>query len=195
MDLRSVIRRVITRTSLRWAAAPRIIVGAGGHGQRGWIATDATSLDLLHEADWRTVLAEGSVTAILAEHVWEHLEPSEALAAALRCRRYLRPGGRLRIAVPDGLHPDPAYREAVRPGGNGAGAADHRMLYTYRSLAGLLGAAGFTVHLLEYWDAEGVFHMAAWEAADGHIRRSARHDRRNADGMLRYTSLIVDGIA
>jgi predicted SAM-dependent methyltransferase len=37
--------------------------------------------------------------------------------------------------------------------------------------------------------------MAAWEAADGHIRRSARHDRRNADGMLRYTSLIVDGIA
>jgi predicted SAM-dependent methyltransferase len=69
------------------------------------------------------------------------------------------------------------------------------MLYTYRSLAGLLSAAGFTVHLLEYWDEEGVFHMAAWEAADGHIRRSARHDRRNADGMLRYTSLIVDGIA
>ncbi len=192
--MRSFLRRVITRTALRYSAAPQIIIGAGQYGQRGWIATDATSLNLLVEADWRRVLREDSVAAILAEHVWEHLDPSDALAAAIRCRRYLRPGAHLRIAVPDGLHPDPAYRAAVRPGGSGAGATDHRVLYTQRSLAGLLSAAGFSVRLLEYWDAQGHFHAAPWRSADGHIRRSARYDQRNADGVLRYTSLIVDGL-
>lgn len=194
MRVQSALRRTYTRARLRYATAPRIIVGAGSHGQSGWIATDTTSLDLLCEDDWRTVLREGSVTAILAEHVWEHLEPAEALAAALRCRRYLRPSGRLRLAVPDGRHPDAAYRDAVRPGGSGPGAVDHRVLYTCRTLSGLLSAAGFVPHRLEYWDERGVFHAMPWRSADGHIRRSARYDPRNADGRLRYTSLIIDGI-
>lgn len=193
MLLRSFLQRVLTRTRLRYTATPRIIVGAGRYGQPGWIATDATSLNLLVEADWRAVVREGSVAAILAEHVWEHLDPADALAAALRCRRYLRPGGYLRIAVPDGLHPDPAYHAAVRPGGSGPGATDHRVLYTHRSLAGLLSAAGLSVRLLEYWDAAGAFHAVPWHSADGHIRRSVRYDERNASGQLRYTSLIVDG--
>ena len=49
---------------------------------------------------------EGSIDAILAEHVWEHLAEEEGLAAAKCCYRYLRPGGYLRVAVPDGFHPD-----------------------------------------------------------------------------------------
>lgn len=194
------MRRTIKRLLLALRLAQpgpqrrRIIVGASGQAQPGWLATDISTLNLLHEADWRRRFAEGSLEAILAEHVWEHLEPAEGLAAAVRCRRYLRPGGRLRIAVPDGNHPDPAYIAAVRPGGSGAGAADHRLLYTLRSLSGLLAAAGFVVRPLEHWDEQGCFHAVPWDPADGLIRRSARFDSRNAGGRLVYTSLIVDAI-
>jgi predicted SAM-dependent methyltransferase len=51
---------------------------------------------------------------MLAEHVWEHLTEEEGLAAARACFKYLSPGGFLRVVVPDGLHPDPAYVEWSR---------------------------------------------------------------------------------
>ena len=54
------------------------------------------------------------------------------------CYEFLRPGGRLRIAVPDGFHPEPGYIEYVRPGGTGIGADDHKVLYNYQSLRKLL---------------------------------------------------------
>jgi predicted SAM-dependent methyltransferase len=158
------------------------------------VPTDINTLDLLREEDWRSRMAEGGVAAILAEHVWEHLSPEDGLAAAARCCRYLRPGGHLRIAVPDGLHPDPNYIAAVRPGGSGPGADDHKALYTYRSLGALLERAGLTPRLLEHFDERGQFHAAPWEPADGMVRRSQRFDPRNAGGQLCYTSLIVDGV-
>lgn len=36
--------------------------------------------------------------------------------------RVLKPGGYVRVAVPDGFHPDPAYIEMGRPGGYGTGS-------------------------------------------------------------------------
>jgi predicted SAM-dependent methyltransferase len=188
------IKRLILRWRLARARDLRLVIGASGHAPPGWVPTDISSLNLLDERDWRTILAEGSVAAFLAEHVWEHLEPSAGLDAARRCCRYLRPGGRLRLAVPDGLHPDPAYIAAVRPGGTGAGADDHKILYTYRSLENMLEQAGFTVRRLEYFDEAGQFHATDWDPADGKIRRSRRFDQRNAGGKLVYTSLIVDAI-
>lgn len=193
-----MLKRLIKRLILRWRmfgqSDLRIIVGASGSRQAGWISTDINSLNMLREADWRTIFAEGSISALLAEHVWEHLESGDGLAAARRCCRYLRPGGHLRIAVPDGLHPDPAYIEHVRPGGTGPGADDHRVLYTYRTLEALLAQAGLIVRPLEYFDEAGTFHAVDWNPADGLVRRSRRFDQRNTGGQLSYTSLIVDAI-
>jgi YD repeat-containing protein len=193
-----MLKRLIKRLILRWRLLrrrdPRLVLGAGSYGQAGWISTDINSLNLLHERDWRAILAEGSVAAMLAEHVWEHLEPADGMATARRCCRYLRPGGHLRVAVPDGLNPDPAYHQAVRPGGSGPGADDHRVLYTYRTLGALLEQAGLSVRPLEYFDEAGAFHAVDWDPADGMVRRSRRFDRRNAGGRLVYTSLIVDAI-
>lgn len=45
--------------------------------------------------------AEGLVNAFVAEHVWEHLSLPDAHRATRNCERHLRPGGRLRIAVPN----------------------------------------------------------------------------------------------
>ena len=44
--------------------------------------------------------AENLVDAFVAEHVWEHLSLPDAHRATRNCERHLRPGGRLRIAVP-----------------------------------------------------------------------------------------------
>ena len=130
--------------------------------------------------------------AILAEHVWEHLTQKEGLIAAKMCFQYLQPGGRLRIAVPDGCNPDSNYRKWVQPGGTGPGADDHKILYTYDSLQQLLVEAGFHTELLEYFDSSGQFHFVEWDPSDGMIRRSRRFDARNQGGKLGYTSLIVD---
>lgn len=130
----------------------------------------------------------------MAEHVWEHLTGEGALQANANCYEFLRPGGRLRIAVLDGFHPDPAYIEYIRPGGPGPGADDHKVFYYYQSLKEQLEKTGFMVHLLEYWDERGHFHFREWTSEDGHIRRSKRYDLRNQDGSLVYNSLIVDAV-
>jgi predicted SAM-dependent methyltransferase len=170
----------------------RLVVGASGICQKGWVPTEIENLNLLKPEDWRQYFTENSVDAILAEHVWEHLRFEEGLFAAQMCFRYLKPGGYLRVAVPDGLHPDPAYIAYVRPGGNGAGADDHKMLYTYHTLKGLFEQAGFQVDMLEYFDEEGKFHCKDWASEDGHVYRSMRFDKRNTSGDPRYTSLIFD---
>ena len=132
--------------------------------------------------------------AFLAEHVWKHLFPEQAQAAAVNCYRLLVPGGHLRIAVPDGLHPDPKYIDHVKPGGTGAGREDHQVLYTYRTLVELLEAAGFEVRLLEWFDEEGQFHLREWHPNDGFVYRSTRYDERNAHDPTAYTSIIADAV-
>ncbi len=185
-DLRNLKKQI------RQSSPLRIVVGAGGRFDPGWIPTDVDVLDILDFAQWRRLFAENSIDAILAEHVWEHLTAEQGLVAAQNCYRFLRPGGYLRAAVPDGFHPDPAYIEWVRPGGSGAGADDHKLLYNHESFGRLFATAGFQVEPLEYFDSAGQFHAVAWEPALGKIERSKRFDERNHDGHLAYTSVIVD---
>ena len=187
--------KIAARRLKRWVAAdpsPRIVVGSSGICPPDWLPTDVEYLNLLQPRDWQRFFSRHKPVAILAEHVWEHLTPAEGLTAAQTCFNYLQPGGRLRIAVPDGCNPDPTYREWVRPGGSGAGAHDHKVLYTRESLQTMLAEAGFQTQPLEYFDSSGQFHYTDWNPADGMIHRSRRFDERNAGGKLAYTSLIVD---
>lgn len=194
-DARTRLERLSLRQQIGRAPRPlRVVIGAGHHCPHGWIGTNIHLLNLLRPEDWRSYFAEGSIDALLAEHVWEHLTPDEGLLAAQHCWQYLRPGGYLRVAVPDGLHPDPAYREHTRPGGSGPGAFDHKVCYTYRSIGELFARAGFTVTPLEHFDEQGAFHSVAWDPEGGMIRRSLRFDTRNRQGapVPAYSSLIVD---
>lgn len=171
----------------------RVILGAGGiSNPEGWIPTEKDALNLLIPDNWQACFRPASIDALLAEHVWEHLTEEEGLQAARLCRKYLQPGGYLRIAVPDGCRPDSGYIEHARPGGTGAGASDHKVLYTYKSLGTLLQKAGFDAELLEYHDELGNFRHKDWDARRGRIVRSMRFDPRNTDGVLRYTSIIMD---
>lgn len=53
-------------------------------------------------------------THFLAEHIWQHLDDFSAVQGIKNCKTFLIPAGRLRIAVPDGNHPDPVYIDKVR---------------------------------------------------------------------------------
>lgn len=172
----------------------KLVVGASGLTQKGWIKTEQAFLDLLEQSTWQQYFPNRNVEAILAEHVWEHLSPEDGLKAASICFEYLKPEGYLRIAVPDGFHPSEKYINHVKPNGTGIGADEHKVLYTYKSLKELLEKCGFEVKLLEYFDEHGKFHYNDWDVADGFIHRSKENDRRNKKGKLNYTSIIVDAI-
>lgn len=190
--LRHLEKTLRLKLRARTSRPLKIVVGSGDVPLPGWILTDIDQLDILVDRDWRRFFAPNSIHAIVAEHVWEHLTTQDGIAAARLCFRYLRAGGYLRIAVPDGLHPDPLYVDAVRPGGTGDGAKDHKVLYSVHTLQHLLTAAGFETRALEYFDEDGHFHATRWNPEDGMIHRSAHHDVRNTDEGLRYTSIIVD---
>lgn len=170
----------LRRSLLRAVGKPerplRVVIGGGFKlAPRGWHLTDERLLDITRPDSWEALFGRRSVDGLLAEHVWEHLPPDLGLRAARQCQRFLKEGGRLRIAVPDGLHPHAEYREHVRPGGAGPGAADHKVLLTHVSLTALLEEAGFVAVPLEYWDEEGCFHHESWTADEGGpIRRRPR---------------------
>jgi predicted SAM-dependent methyltransferase len=181
------------RRTVPGASPLRIVVGAESRVEPGWIATEEEYLDIADKRDWERFFVHDSVDAILAEHVFEHLSPADAHVAARNCHEFLKPGGLLRAAVPDGLHPDPSYLAWVDVGGSGPGARDHKVLFDYASFSRLFAAAGFEVRLLEYWDEQGVLHQADWDPAQGRVRRSVRFDTKERGGFL-YTSIILDAV-
>jgi predicted SAM-dependent methyltransferase len=170
----------------------KLVIGAGPTSYSGWLATDLPVLNALEAEDWSKVFRPGDVERILAEHVVEHWTEGEFRHFLRIVRPYLSPQGRIRVAVPDGSHPDPAYVDSVKPGGTGLGADDHKALYTFRTMTALLAEEGYEAKLLEYFDAGGQFHRTEWSSDDGFIMRSADSDSRNKERPLSYTSLILD---
>jgi predicted SAM-dependent methyltransferase len=186
-DSRATIRAAITD-----AVEPRLILGARKTVYEGWISTDKDTLDVRKRDDWQSLLRMNKAHRLLSEHVWEHLRVEEMDIANRLAFEFLKKGGCLRIAVPDGFHPDENYIAQVRPGGTGLSAIDHKQLLNHQTLRDSLRSAGFEVEEIEHWDRSGVFHYKPWRSEDGHIKRSAFHDRRNRRGRLNYTSLIID---
>lgn len=172
----------------------RLVVGSCLTLLPGWVHSDIDTLDILKREDWEKYFPPGSIDIILAEHVWEHLTPEQGKLGFENCYRYLKPGGFLRVAVPDGFHASDEYIGWVKPGGTGNGADDHKILYTYRSMSEVLESVGFTAKPLEYFDENRVFHRNNWDPEDGMVKRSARFDERNREGKLVYTSLIIDAV-
>ncbi|MDB4805027.1 methyltransferase domain-containing protein [bacterium] len=183
-----ILKRAATKSPLK------IVVGASGVFEQGWTPTDIEYLSLLDSTNWKLFFKENSIDAILSEHVWEHLTLDEGLIAAQHCFQYLKPNGYIRVAVPDGFHSNPVYIDHVKPYGNGPGADDHKILYDYKTLSNLFRQAGFEVELLEYFDENKKFHYNNWSIDKGMINRSKQFDKRNSDGNLNYTSIIIDAV-
>jgi predicted SAM-dependent methyltransferase len=193
---RAYRRQVGPRRLLKAKPPIRIVIGASGWCDAGWIPTEQVFLDLTKPTDWERFFRPNSIDAMLAEHVWEHLHPEEGRLGAQVCYTYLKPGGYLRLAVPDGFHPSSEYIEWSRVGGRSPMqlSNDHKVLFTYRTLRELFESAGFRVVFHEYFDENGTFCYHEWNPKDGMIRRSKRFDKRNRDGKLVYTSIIMDAL-
>ena len=175
------------------ATKKKIVVGAGdvNYG-KDWIATNLEDLDMTNEEDWQFFFGDTKADCIFSEHTFEHLTPEQTLYALRNIYNFLKPGGRFRIAVPDGLFPDADYINYVKPGGNGPGADDHKVLYTYKTLLDALHQVPFMVDLVEHWDESGNFIEKKWDVEFGKVERSKKFDDRNINGVIKYSSIIAD---
>jgi predicted SAM-dependent methyltransferase len=184
----------------------KIIIGANGTTQLGWLSLERSHLDLRDRDTWARLFRPGSVDAVLTEHVLEHLTPEEAGRAARNVYEFLQPGGYWRIAVPDANNPSKWCWLCNRPGSlihlianvlYTPGEPFHQVFYKHCSLTSLLTNAGFVPRLLEWYDAEGRFHRESWSPLDGEVRRSFGHPYMTSGQGLAGVynlSLIVDAI-
>jgi predicted SAM-dependent methyltransferase len=186
--------------------AVNLIVGAKSQQQAGWISSDIDTLDIRRAADWSRNFAPGSIDKILCESCLEHMSYADGLTALRNFYRYLKPGGRVRVAVPDANFRDESYQFWTRPGGGGQlfsrlfiygpNEPDHKVFYDFQSLPALMQAAGFKVRLVEYFDAAGLFYHNPWSYEDGEVTRSYGHPRVQRFKFwlgFDFVSLIVDG--
>ena len=96
----------------------KVVVGAGAFNNNpGWIQTKEEELNLLVETTWEERFEHSSISAILAEHVWEHLTFEEGVKAAEICYKFLKTSGHIRCGVPDAFFPDETYQNIVQVGG------------------------------------------------------------------------------
>ncbi|MCG7420358.1 methyltransferase domain-containing protein [Macrococcus epidermidis] len=173
----------------------KIILGAGNTTQDGWISLQEDELNMLKEEDFQKYAKKNEVDAFLSEHVFEHLNEHDGRIAAKNIFKYLRPGGYIRLAVPDKNFENDKYQNIVKIGGPGPidhPAASHKIVYDYLLLKDVFESAGFTVNLLEYCDENKNYHYKYWNEDDGKIGRSYRFDTRNFDNTLGFTSIIMD---
>ena len=176
----------------------KIVIGSGEFNNNPtWLQTQETELNLLKKDDWEDKFSSNSLEAILAEHVWEHLTYEEGVKSARICFEFLKPGGYVRCAVPDGFFPDEDYQTVIQVGGPGPEdhpAASHKIVHNYKTLTSMFEEVGFNVSLLEYCDETGKFYYNDWDENQGFIYRSKRFDQRNKNGELGFVSLIVDAV-
>jgi len=177
------------RRQIKSCAPLNVVIGGGQTNYDGWIFTDRDILDIGEPRDWGALFTSDSIDRILCEHVLEHLSEERCRVALAECYRYLKPGGLMRIAVPDGYRRDPAYAAEASPPKDG-----HLVLYDIDSLTPLLESIGFRVTPLEYFDRNEEFHAQPWDETEGLIVRSVRFDSQKdfRRGDLYYTSLVVD---
>ncbi|GAA4310815.1 class I SAM-dependent methyltransferase [Klenkia terrae] len=147
-------------------------LGSGTYNAPGWVNIDLWGLhaawgvqpDVIWDLRRPLPLPDGSVDAVFLEHVLEHLPAPVGLAAVDQAFRLLRPGGVLRISVPDfGRYAReyaarktaptaPGVIDAVRPGRPTDLLALAEVVYDHghvsiwddETLVVLLEAAGFT---------------------------------------------------
>ena len=176
-----------------------LILGAAETSQKGWYSTNYEWFDISKSNDWDRIFnGKVIVKKMVAEHVFEHLTADQMSAALSLAHQHLIPGGKLRIAVPDGYNPDPTYRAHVDVGGIGADASDHKQLLNYDILREALIHAGFQSTLLEGYSSSGELVSNAICEQDGFILRSRANPKeikaQGWDFPNSKTSLIIDAI-
>jgi SAM-dependent methyltransferase len=147
--------------------SPRLHLGCASTILAGWINVDLFGplpADVALDVRRPLPIADASVDAIFTEHMLEHLTYGEAVALIRECARVLRPGGVLRIVVPDFEEPARSYADAqghVATDGSGNALRlialanivhghAHRSIWDGDTLILLLGQAGFAAQKRQF---------------------------------------------
>jgi len=135
-------------------------LGCGKRHIPGFIHIDLLDLPHIdHRHDIRTLpmIADGSIDLVYSSHTVEYFDRVEVGAVLREWRRVLRPGGTLRIAVPDfealvkvyqkygelDRLVGPLYGRIIVGTANGEVALYHRTVYDFPSLKRVLEESGF----------------------------------------------------
>lgn len=194
--VRYLKRRIVIGHAVRRGLPMKIIIGAAETSQGGWYSTQEQWLDVTKVTDWRKIFGGRKLlTKVVSEHVFEHLTEAECKAAFANIVAHLVGHGRVRIAVPDGYHPDPEYLRYVGIGGIGDDADDHKQLLNVDMLFSMMRDVGLVPELIEGYDRSGRLVTKRWSDEDGHIKRSRQNPRSGSEPFVdANTSLIVDGL-
>jgi predicted SAM-dependent methyltransferase len=140
----------------------KLHLGAGEHHLDGWTNIDLyvprRNLELFWDLRRGIPFPDNSAVAIFAEHLFEHIPLGATLIMLRECRRVLKPGGILRIGVPDleryvhaYMGTDPLFEECLPNRPTRAAALNevfyfyrHRFIYDFETLDRLCKEAGYT---------------------------------------------------
>jgi predicted SAM-dependent methyltransferase len=178
------IKKQIKKQSLKGKL--KIVLGAHTDIYEGWISTDLPHFNILKQDDWEYFFNGLKIDNLLIEHVLEHFTKDEVEYVLTQVNKYLKSGGNLRIAVPDGYHPDTDYKKLIIPPADG-----HQSVWNIDSLQKLLSAKGFNTDALEFYSEKGIFSGRVFDFTNGTITRS-RHKGFKSESHPDYSSLIVD---
>lgn len=140
----------------------KLNIGSGGCNIPGFQNVDRK---LGIEAFPLTQYPSGSVEEIRASHILEHFSVRDAMQALREWFRVLKPGGRIRVAVPD-IHKAAAMsgqmKQFVLMGGQNDSDDFHKSAYDQEILEAFLDQAGFEG--MQLWESDG-FDSSSHEAS------------------------------
>lgn len=153
----------------------KIVIGASTTNFDGWLSTDKDVLDVTNQKNWAKYFKKSSIDNLLAEHMFEHLTYNQTRTALQLCKKYLKKGGCLRIAVPDANHPSRYVYNLTKPGGIDPGADDHKIFFDIEIVKRLAAEFNFELKLLEYFDEKGFFFQQKFNFNNGYISRCSKN--------------------
>ncbi len=116
-----------------------------------YIAIVQNNLFIHHDFRYGIPLPDSSADYLYSSHFLEHLDKRAGRNLLQECLRVLKPGGFMRIAVPDLEHAWRMYQAGDKERmlhdyffiDGATGFSQHRYLYDYEMLAGILAEIGF----------------------------------------------------
>ncbi len=168
-------------------------LGCGKRRLQGFVHVDLADFPHIdHRHDVRTLpmFGDGAADLVYACHVLEYFDRVEVRDVLAEWRRVLRPGGTLRLAVPDfaalvevyrasgdlGLVHGPLYGRIEVATPDGPRIVYHRTVYDEASLRATLEAAGFT--RVRRWDWRQTIHRDHDDFAQAYIPHLDREHGR-----------------
>ncbi len=177
----------------------KINVGHGPFRHEGWLNIDCRlsvkKTDIVCDLRRRWPLPAASAKYIFSEHVFEHFAYPDEIGHVLKeCYRILRPGGVLRVIVPDAERYLHAYanddEDFVRQIG-GESVSKISLVNT------MMRENGFHRYAYDYQELEQVLKRAGFNRVSPSSLRASRHPELNLDlddGQRDIVSLYVEAV-